>query len=338
MKRMLLFLLCATLAAIIASPAQAKFKTRVIPQDKIPHRFVDKVRSMTTKQHPMYGVLDSLIFVTMKNNGDTRFFTEDALRTAWSFSEADACDYRIYFVGAATPRRFHNTTPRMTDLNNASLGYARAGALCDTLGNPGRTISQAVRDCWKPGVFIARVYLPPTKTTESTKDTVVIVHETKTERIEVVQEQRSDTFAIGPTIGVVYVNVDGNDFLSPSIGGVVRHDNVVLFMSDGRTFEETRREEGRDDRLRYGGIRFGQPTGLYWGFTYLDARRLMVEYDQYTYRAVGGTVTGGYQRSGAHLYGNLGVGVGMFNLVTPAKIDADWKPGFAAMASVGLTF
>jgi len=347
-RRWFTLLLGALLAITVASPAQAKpyrgsSPTQIMTDKDLPQFVKDAADAIVLSEYGTTGVVrDSMLFLSVYAPGDIKHLPKfaEAIADAFLRRGSDVCDYDNIGVGCSSIMRGDPDItlgrPRVNDRDNTSYALYRPLQLSQKLGYRFKPVAQVIEG-FPParpseiqtgqGVLLIRVFKVPVAYTRPAKDTLTVL-----------QEQRSDAFAIGPTIGVVYVNVDGNDFLSPSIGIVIRHDNVMLFMSDGRTFEETRREEGRDDRLRYGGIRFSQPTGLYWGFTYLDARRLMVEYDQYTHRAVGGTITGGYQRAGAHLYGNLGVGLGLFNLVTPAKIDADWKPGFAAMASVGLTF
>lgn len=260
MKRMLLFLLCAVLAIVFAAPAQAKkvFVNEVLGQDQLPDRIVTKVWGMRFTPYNKDAYIDSMIFYTMENNGDTRPRGAEALGAVWNFSyDLSRGDYEVFFVGTASLRRFHLATPRKSDLNNSSLGYARAGALNDTLGNPGVPFPQTIRD-WRPGVLVVRVCFPAAEEQSRTRDTLTIVHETKTEHtMETVRE--IPTYWVRPTVGFAGCWLDPQRIVTPSIGIAAGTHfgawNVGAYAVEGQDFQP------RNRGTACYGVQFGDELG-----------------------------------------------------------------------------
>jgi hypothetical protein len=134
----------------------------------------------------------------------------------------------------------------------------------------------------------------------------------------------------GPILGAMFLRVGDAEFLAPIYGGSVRRDAYTLFLGDGRI--------GADDRLRFGGLRYGLPTGLYVQVTGVDARQVISEYEAYTHRATGAMAGVGYERLGRRFHGSLSGGGGGFQLVTPKQVASETSFGFYVAGHAGFTF
>lgn len=141
---------------------------------------------------------------------------------------------------------------------------------------------------------------------------------------------REPDLHFGPILGAMFLRVGDAEFLAPTYGGSVRRDAYTLFIGDGRI--------GADDRLRFGGLRFGLPTGLFLQVTGVDARQVLSEFNAYTHRATGAMVGAGYQRLGRRFHGALSGGGGGFQLVTPKQVESETSFGFYVAGHAGVTF
>ena len=285
---MLLFMLCMALAVSFVGAAQAKqkeFKSVIFSQDQIPHRIIFKVQNMVLARHGMGAVLDSVIFVSMPDNGDTRTFSREALGICWLFANVDACEYKVFLVGCASPRRFHRVVPRMTDLNNASLGFARASALNDSLGIPGEPFPETIRD-WRPGVLIVRVFFPAT-VKELPVTEVREYHDTTT----VIQEVEGVAFdRIQPFVGYEHVALEHGGYGAPVVGIEAvfrtRIGTIAAVGYEGRSFNWP------DHAVIGGGLQFGDDNGLF-GIVEAKSGWRLDNTDHYESRAIGIVVGSG---------------------------------------------
>ena len=237
------------------------------------------------------------------------------------------------WFGSTSPLRLdpaHSRNSATIDaLCQQGLRVRRATVMNARTGNRGVLASAQDLGMDKPGAYLVVVQRPPgaPSMVPGGRDTVVV-------RQEIVERHEPD-FYLGPILGAMYLDVDGNEFLSPIYGASVRKDQYTLFLGEGRVFSE---HDGNDDRFRFGGLRVGQPTGFFFQVVGIDARQLILERDVYSHRATGGTGGIGYQWSGRHFNGSVAGGLGGFNLVTPSQFDAETSMGFYLTGHAGLTF
>jgi hypothetical protein len=143
-------------------------------------------------------------------------------------------------------------------------------------------------------------------------------------------EQQEPDFHVGPILGAMFLRVGDAEFFAPIYGGSVRRDAYTLFLGDGRV--------GSDDRMRFAGVRYALPGGLFLQATAVDARQVLRDFDAYTHRAIGGIGGVGYERSGRRFHGSLSGGAGGFSLETPKQVEAETSFGFQVAGHAGVTF
>ena len=241
------------------------------------------------------------------------------------------------WFGSTSPMRLDPAHSRnsqtIDDLFQQGLRLRRATVMNAKTGNRGVLATTQDLGFDKPGAYLVVVKRPPGFPTLvagrnlAQRDTLVIKDET------IVRHEPD--FYLGPILGAMYLDVDGNEFFSPMYGGSVRKGVYTLFIGEGRVFSE---DDSNDDRFRFGGLRIGPPTGLFFQVLGIDARQLVLERDVYTHRATGGTGGIGYQWAGEHFHGSVAGGLGGFNLVTPAQFGAETSLGIYLSGHAGLTF
>jgi cell division septation protein DedD len=139
---------------------------------------------------------------------------------------------------------------------------------------------------------------------------------------------------LGPLLGAMYLSVDGNEFVSPMIGGSIRRDRFTAFLGGGGLFPE----DGEDDRFYLGGLRYGPSLGPFVELVVVDARQVAVERGAWTHRATGATGGIGYREGEGHFQWSVGAGAGAFKLVTPKQIDSETSFGFSLAGQAGFIF
>lgn len=242
------------------------------------------------------------------------------------------------WFGSTSPMRLDpvhsKNSTTIDDLFQQDLRVRRATIMNARTGSRGVLASAQNLGMDKPGAYLVLVRRPPGmptmvagRTRDFGRDTLVVRQETV--------ERHEPDFYLGPILGAMFLSVEGNEFFSPLYGGSIRKGVYTLFIGEGRVFS---RNDGNDDRFRFGGLRIGPPNGLFFQAVGIDARQLILERDVYTHRAIGGTGGIGYQRSGRHFHGSIAAGAGGFNLVTPKQFDSESSIGFYVTGHAGLTF
>jgi hypothetical protein len=241
------------------------------------------------------------------------------------------------WFGSTSPLRLdpaHSRNSRtIDDLFQQGLRSRRATVMNARTGSQGVLATAQNLGMDKPGAYLVLVRRPlgmPTMVAGRQweapgRDTLVV---------ESIERHEPD-FYLGPILGAIFLNVDGNEFFSPMYGGSIRKGVYTLYIGEGRVFSKN---DGNDDRFRFGGLRIGPPNGIFFQALGIDARQLILERDVYTHRAIGGTGGIGYQMSGRHFHGSVAVGGGGFNLVTPKQFDSESSIGFYVTGHAGLTF
>ena len=143
-------------------------------------------------------------------------------------------------------------------------------------------------------------------------------------------------FHLGPILGAMFLSADATTFFSPMYGASVRRNPYSLFLGDSGAFATG--GEGSGDRFRFGGVRYGQPTGVFFQLIAIDARRVSPERDVYTHRATGGTGGVGYQWAQGHLHGSITGGLGAFDAIVPGEAESKTAFGFSVTGHAGFTF
>lgn len=242
------------------------------------------------------------------------------------------------WFGSTSPLRLDPAHSRnsatIDDLFQQGLRLRRATVMNGRTGNRGVLATAQNIGMDKPGAYLVLVHRPPGVPTmvagrnwDAQRDTVILRHESV--------ERHEPDFYLGPILGAMFLSVEGNEFFSPLYGGSIRKGVYTLFIGEGRVFST---KDGNDDRFRFGGLRIGPPTGLFFQVAGIDARQLILERDVYTHRAIGGTGGIGYQMSGRHFHGSIAGGAGGFNLVTPDQYDSEKSIGYYLVGHAGLTF
>ncbi len=259
---------------------------------------------------------------------------EDAQR---DIATVQAEEDPVWF-GSTSPLRLDPAHSRYSDtiddLFQQGLRLRRATVMNARTGNRGVLATAQNLGMDKPGAYLVLVRRTPGSPTlvrgpggAVQRDTLIVRHESV--------ERHEPDFYLGPILGAMFLSVEGNEFFSPMYGGSIRKDVYTLFIGEGRVFST---KDGNDDRFRFGGLRIGPPTGLFFQVVGIDARQLILERDVYTHRAIGGTGGIGYQTSGRHFNGSIAAGAGGFNLVTPRQFNSESSIGFYLAGHAGLTF
>lgn len=144
------------------------------------------------------------------------------------------------------------------------------------------------------------------------------------------QLHREPEYHFGPLLGATYLRVGDAEFSAPIYGGSVRKDAYTLFLGDGRI--------GGNDRIRFAGVRFGLPTGLFFQVSAVDAWQVVSDFDTYSHRATGATGSVGYEWLGRRFHGSFSGGAGGFDLVTPKQEESEIALGFQLSGHAGVTF
>lgn len=240
------------------------------------------------------------------------------------------------WFGSTSPLRldpYHSgNSETIDDLFQQGLRLRRATVMNARTGNRGVLATAQDLGMDKPGAYLVLVHRAPGVPTlvpgrAAGRDTLIVYHESV--------ERHEPDFYLGPILGAMFLSVEGNEFFSPMYGGSIRKGVYTLFIGEGRLFSKN---DGNDDRFRFGGLRIGPPNGMFFQAVGIDARQLILERDVYTHRAIGGTGGIGYQLSGRHFNGSIAAGAGGFNLVTPRQFDSESSIGFYVTGHAGLTF
>ena len=242
------------------------------------------------------------------------------------------------WFGSTSPLRLDPEHSRYSetidDLFQQGLRLRRATVMNARTGSRGVLATAQDIGMDRPGAYLVIVRrapgapsLVPGPFGPGGRDTLVVYHETV--------ETHEPDFYLGPVLGAMFLSVEGNEFFSPMYGGSIRKGVYTLFIGEGRVFSKN---DGNDDRFRFGGLRIGPPNGMFVQVLGIDARQLILERDVYTHRAIGGTGGIGYQASGRHFNGSIAVGAGGFNLVTPKQFNSESSVGFYFAGHAGLTF
>ncbi len=240
------------------------------------------------------------------------------------------------WFGSTSPMRLDPVhsgySETIDDLFQQGLRLRRATVMNARTGSRGVLATAQNIGMDKPGAYLVVVRRAPGAPSlvpggGGGRDTLVVYHQTV--------ETHEPDFYLGPVLGAMFLSVEGNEFFSPMYGGSIRKGVYTLFIGEGRLFS---RNDGNDDRFRFGGLRIGPPNGMFFQVVGIDARQLILERDVYTHRAIGGTGGIGYQMSGRHFNGSIAAGAGGFNLVTPRQFDSESSLGFYLTGHAGLTF
>jgi hypothetical protein len=145
------------------------------------------------------------------------------------------------------------------------------------------------------------------------------------------QARREHGYHFGPLLGATYLRVGDAEFSPPIYGGSVRKDAYTLFLGGGGRI-------GGNDRVRFAGVRFGLPPGLFFQVSVVDAWQVVSDLDAYSHRATGATGSVGYEWLGGPFHGSLSCGAGGFDLVTPKQEESETAFGFQLSGHAGFTF
>ena len=144
------------------------------------------------------------------------------------------------------------------------------------------------------------------------------------------QARREHGYHFGPLLGATYLRAGDAEFSAPTYGGSVRKEAYTLFLGGGQI--------GGNDRVRFAGVRFGLPPGLFLQVSAVDAWQMVPDVDAYSHRATGATGNVGYEWSGGRFHGSLSGGIGGFDLVTPKQEESETVLGFQLSGHAGFTF
>jgi len=144
------------------------------------------------------------------------------------------------------------------------------------------------------------------------------------------QAHHEHGYHFGPLLGATYLQVGDAEFSAPIYGGSVRKDAYTLFLGTGQI--------GGNDRMRFAGVRFGLPPGLFFQVNAVDAWQVVSDLDAYSHRATGATANVGYEWLGGRFHGSLSGGAGAFDLVTPKQEESETAFGFQLSGHAGFTF
>ncbi|MGH2400901.1 MAG: hypothetical protein ACRDF6_13780, partial [bacterium] len=217
-------------------------------------------------------------------------------------------------IGATDPVRFHRTRQNLTHMFNYTLGIARANYMNNMTGNRA-TVSTHVILNDRRGVYL--VDLERVEDARGVSD-----HDHPYAALDHAHDFPAEV-RFNPHAGVVYLRAGDEDYFSPQVGLGIRKGNFSLFAAYGRTFEDP-----DDDRIMTSGLRVGQEEGLFFQLGFVDARKLIPHFDEYTARAVGITAGAGFGWRPRPIDITLTGGVGGFNVVTEDELKDEWEFGF----------
>lgn len=275
-------------------------------------------------------------FVEGFTAGGSRDIPGDQLRAASDALDGIPREHQAVLIGATDPMRFHETRRKLTNMFNYTLGITRANYVNQLTGNRG-VVSTTVILNDRRGVYLVEI--------ESTEPGVPIAAGGPVNNVSQptpenaggpwapLNHEHAQDIWLDAHVAGVYLKAGHMDWGGPQVGLSVRRGRYELFTEYGRTFGDP-----DDNRMQTAGFRVGAPVGLFWQVEAIDARKLVVYLDQYTSRAVGGTLGLGWAWSPHPFYLNLNGGIGPFDVVTPDRLKDHWEFGFNLGATAGFTF
>ncbi len=261
--------------------------------------------------------------------GGSRDLPAAAVARASAFVDDASRGRMIVFIGATDPMRFHEQRRKVNHMFNYTLGLARAAWLHQATGHRGMVATHVVQND-RRGVYVVEV---ERERGRGADEPVAGVLPTSTNTVGGDIGDFGEIF-FTPHVGLTYVVAGDENYVAPQVGLGIRKGNYALWMAYGRTFG------GEDeDRIMTSGLRIGPDFGgPFFQLQFVDARKLVTWFDEYTARAVGGTAGIGFGFRPEPIDLTLHAGVGFFNAVTPDELEDEWEIGFHLGASLGFTY
>lgn len=348
MRRLLM--LSAFVVMISSIPASAKpyrgpSPVQILTDKGMPQFVKDAADAIVLTECGMGMVRDSMLFLSVYKPGDIKHPPAEAVGIALAFLNrgSDACDFMNLGVGCSSVMRedpdISLGNQRVDDRDNTAYALFRSLQLSQKLKYRFKPVLQVIEG-FPPahsganqtgqGVLLIRVYKPPMENGRPEKDTLAIMHDTRTERIEVVRGMPA--YWIRPTVGFGGAWLEKQRVTAPTFGIVAGTHfgayTVGAYAVEGQDFQPQNR-----GTAAYG-IQFGDELGPSIRVGYRSTRTEIRGDGHTTERAEGVEIGIGH----GFPVCRLGLGIDVLQYANLTDRGGEYRPAFTVNIDLGPLF